>query len=58
MKSAAALGGVHAGYNWQTSRSFLVGVEADFNWAGFKNTTTGCLLAGGHPVPDNLVQAR
>ena len=47
MKSSAAVAGVHAGYNWQASPSVMVGVEGDFNWAGFSNTTTARLLAGG-----------
>ena len=36
LKSTAALGGLHAGYNWQFASTALVGVEGDFNWAGFK----------------------
>ncbi|HZR77466.1 outer membrane protein [Bradyrhizobium sp.] len=43
MKSTGAVGGLHAGYNWQASPSFLFGVEGDFNWTGLKNTTTACL---------------
>jgi len=42
MKSAGAVGGVHAGYNWQFTPSFLVGLEGDFNWASFKESDTTC----------------
>ena len=48
MKASTAVAGVHAGYNWQASPSFLVGVEGDFNWAGFRNDTTACLSVGGN----------
>ena len=30
--STGAVGGVHAGYNWQI-RNFLLGAEGDFNWS-------------------------
>ena len=30
------------GYNWQFTRSFLVGLEGDFNWASFKASDTTC----------------
>jgi outer membrane immunogenic protein len=33
------IGGVQAGYNWQ-SGTFVYGVEADFNWLGLKKTDT------------------
>src|SRR5207248_2745394 len=42
LKSGGAVGGVHAGYNWQFTPSFLVGLEGDFNWASFKASDTTC----------------
>jgi outer membrane immunogenic protein len=33
------IGGVQAGYNWQ-SGTFVYGVEADFNWLGIKKSDT------------------
>jgi len=31
---AGFTGGVQAGYNWQISRAWVVGIEADFGWLG------------------------
>jgi outer membrane immunogenic protein len=31
-------GGIEAGYNWQIDRSWLLGIEADFNGSGLKGT--------------------
>ena len=42
LKSGGAAGGIHAGYNWQFTPSFLVGLEGDFNWASFKASDTTC----------------
>jgi outer membrane immunogenic protein len=42
LKSAGAVAGVHAGYNWQFAPSFLVGIEGDFNWSSFKESDTTC----------------
>lgn len=42
LKSGGAAGGIHAGYNWQFTPSFLVGLEGDFNWASFKESDTTC----------------
>ena len=35
--AAARLGG-YAGYNWQFTPSWLIGIEGDFGWAHNKNT--------------------
>jgi outer membrane immunogenic protein len=46
------LGGLQAGYNWQINRSWLLGVEADFQWSGIDGAGTsppfrlGTVLAG------------
>lgn len=32
-------GGVTAGYNWQSSQQWVVGVEGDFDWSGEKAST-------------------
>jgi outer membrane immunogenic protein len=42
LKSGGAVGGLHAGYNWQFAPSFLVGIEGDFNWSSFKASDTSC----------------
>jgi outer membrane immunogenic protein len=42
LKSLGAVGGLHAGYNWQLSPSFLFGLEGDFNWSSFKANDTTC----------------
>jgi outer membrane immunogenic protein len=31
-------GGLQAGYNWQFNQSWLIGVEADFNWSNLDGT--------------------
>jgi outer membrane immunogenic protein len=47
------LAGVQAGFNWQVSRRFVVGVEGDFQWtnANVESCVSGCLdpilFAGG-----------
>jgi outer membrane immunogenic protein len=45
---SGAVGGVEAGYNWQWS-SWLLGVEADFSFAGMSGRASGTSLAGGPP---------
>jgi outer membrane immunogenic protein len=42
LKSGGAVGGLHVGYNWQFTPSFLVGLEGDFNWSSFKVSDTTC----------------
>jgi len=42
LKSGGAVGGLHAGYNWQFAPSFLVGIEGDFSWSSFKASDTTC----------------
>jgi outer membrane immunogenic protein len=32
LNSSGILGGVHAGYNWQASPNFLIGIEGDWSW--------------------------
>jgi outer membrane immunogenic protein len=34
------IGGLQAGYNWQQSRNWVWGLEADFQWSGQKGTAT------------------
>jgi outer membrane immunogenic protein len=41
-KKGGFVGGGHIGYNWQLGPSFLLGVEADFNWGSFKAKDTTC----------------
>lgn len=35
------IGGVQLGYNWLPQKNWLVGVEADFQWSGEKDSITG-----------------
>ena len=44
-------GGVTAGYNWQTSQQWVVGIEGDFDWSGERasdsaSSTTSALTVG------------
>jgi outer membrane immunogenic protein len=55
LKSGGAVGGVHAGYNWQFAPSILVGLEGDFNWASFRSTDTTCQGFCSDPAQDQLV---
>jgi outer membrane immunogenic protein len=48
---AGAIGGVQAGYNWQLSPSWLVGVEGDFSLASAANRfDSGGLTSNGAPL--------
>ena len=38
LKDTAFVGGVHAGYNWQLSPSWVVGIEADWSWTNAKGS--------------------
>ena len=42
------LGGVHAGYNYQTAQ-FVLGAEGDIDYSGFKGTGHGTYLGGTVP---------
>jgi outer membrane immunogenic protein len=44
---SGGLGGLQAGYNWQFSPRWLVGVEADFDWADMKGSGSSTGLAAG-----------
>jgi outer membrane immunogenic protein len=37
------IGGVQTGYNWQVDRSWLLGIEADFQGSGERGSTTVCV---------------
>ncbi|HET7849550.1 MAG TPA: outer membrane protein [Pseudolabrys sp.] len=37
-RSSGVLGGLQLGYNWQFNRTWLIGVETDFNWSGIKGS--------------------
>jgi outer membrane immunogenic protein len=39
-----ALGGFQAGYNWQFSQSWLLGIEADLDWSRIRGTGTSNFL--------------
>lgn len=44
--TSGVLGGVQVGYNYQFNRTWLVGVEADFDWADIKGSTSTDLAGG------------
>jgi len=49
------IGGLQAGYNWQSSRNWVWGLETDFQWSGQKDSVTrggnfDVLTGGGEAV--------
>jgi outer membrane immunogenic protein len=46
LKPSGVIGGVQAGYNWQASRNWVWGVEADFQWSGQKDSVSRSLDFG------------
>jgi outer membrane immunogenic protein len=44
-------GGLEAGYNWQVSPKWLVGIETDFNASNLKGTVNSPSLLQGPPLP-------
>jgi outer membrane immunogenic protein len=57
LKSGGAVGGLHAGYNWQFTPSFLVGLEGDFNWSSFKASDTTCFGTNCLATTDGIATA-
>ena len=49
---AGALGGLQIGYNWQFNRTWVAGLEADFDFASIKGNGSANYIAnnGGSPV--------
>jgi outer membrane immunogenic protein len=43
-RSSGALAGIQVGYNWQTNRSWLVGVETDLDWSSIKGSGSSSYL--------------
>jgi outer membrane immunogenic protein len=41
------IGGGQVGYNWQVSRSWLVGLETDYQYSGYKGNATVATTPGG-----------
>ena len=52
-----ALGGLQAGYNWQFNRSWLLGVEVDFNGADIKGSGASNFFFGG-PAAANMTASQ
>jgi outer membrane immunogenic protein len=55
-RSSGFVGGGQLGYNWQVNRSWVAGVEADFNYADVKGSsslisTFQLGIGGAHPTP-------
>jgi outer membrane immunogenic protein len=40
LKPTGAIAGLQAGYNWQTTRNWVFGLETDFQWSGQKDSIT------------------
>jgi outer membrane immunogenic protein len=50
VSQAGLVGGFEAGYNWQVGSNWLLGLEADFSFAGMSGTASGTtFLADGTP---------
>jgi outer membrane immunogenic protein len=45
------IGGIQAGYNWQTMSGVVYGVEADFQWSGQKDSATTTAALSMSPTP-------
>lgn len=52
VRSPMALGGVQAGFNWQPTRNWVVGVEADISAANADGTNS-CLASSGYFLSAN-----
>jgi outer membrane immunogenic protein len=50
------LGGLQGGYNWQFDRSWLVGIEADYDWARIRGTGTSAFFLNGLPSTFQVTQ--
>ena len=46
LKSSGVLGGLQLGYNWQFNRSWLLGLETDFDWSGIQGSTSNSFVGG------------
>ena len=52
---ASVIGGLHAGYNWQTPANIVLGVEGDFSWTDAKRTVPFTQpTVGGVPATTGL----
>jgi outer membrane immunogenic protein len=52
----SAMGGVHAGYNYQLDSTWILGIEADWSWTGLKlkgNVSPISSITGGPLPPSN-----
>lgn len=47
--ASSAIGGFHGGYNFRMTPSWLLGIEADWDWANLRRSETGALTLGGTP---------
>jgi outer membrane immunogenic protein len=46
------LGGLQGGYNWQFNPTWLLGIEADFDWADINGTGSNNFTMAGAPTPN------
>ncbi len=57
LRPSGAVGGIEAGYNWQSGPNWLLGLEADFSFAGLSGQAAGSsVLAPGAATQTVTVQ--
>jgi outer membrane immunogenic protein len=52
------LGGLYAGYNYQTNGNFIFGIDGDINWAGGDTGVELLRDSNGNPIPPNSFRAK
>jgi outer membrane immunogenic protein len=53
---SGVLGGLQGGYNWQFNRKWLVGIEADYDWAHIRGTGTSAFVLALLPATFQVSQ--
>lgn len=54
--ASGALAGIHAGYNWQASPNWVLGIEGDWDWTNLRANGTNNLIRAvvNTPLTDNV----
>jgi outer membrane immunogenic protein len=50
LRGSGALAGAHAGFNWQFTPTWLLGIEGDGTWSGIKDNLATAATTGGVPI--------
>jgi outer membrane immunogenic protein len=50
IRGSGILGGFQAGFNWQLSPNWVIGIEGDGTWTGIKDGLSGVATTGGVPI--------